>query len=144
MFATVADVSACGPGEAALDTMALVVLRWGSAGPLTQPVLDATFAYFDQLGPGSYASAPKGPGYMRHFNAFVTPAMPGRAITRWPAEGRRWASGLRSTELRAALLAIEGVRSVTLEPTGSPGESVDFDPTPLQTLALTGTVARYA
>lgn len=144
MFATVTDVSAVGPGADALDTAELVVLRWGSAGPLTQPCLDVVFAYFDQLGPGSYTEPPKGPGYMRHFNAFVTSPLPGQSVERWPPEGRSWSSGLRSTELRAALLAVQGVRNVSLSPVDDADELLDFDPSPLQTLALTGCIARYA
>jgi hypothetical protein len=143
MFVTVADLSAIGPAPNAYDNTALVALRWGSAGPLTQACLDATFAYFDGLGPGSYTEPPKGPGYMRHFNAFVTPALAGHAMTRWPAEGRRWSSGLRANELRASLLAVEGVKSVALAPVGASSEIVDFDATPLQTLALSGAVVRY-
>lgn len=142
MYVTVPDLSAVGPGPNDYEPTLLVALRWGSAGPLTQPCLDKVFAYFDQLGPGSYTQPPMGPGYMRHFNTFVTPALPGHSLDRWPPEGRRWSSGLRSTELRAALLAVTGVKSVTLAPVGSPGELIDFDPTPMQTLALSGCVVK--
>jgi hypothetical protein len=40
-------------------------------------------------------------------------------------------------------LSIAGVRAVSLSPAGSASELLDFDPVPLQTLALSGCVARY-
>lgn len=128
------------PGSDQLD---LTVLRWGTAGPITQPVLDAVFAYFDALGPGSYPIAPKGPGYVQRFHG-STLAMPKEepAILRWPPEGRRWNSGLRGAELRAAILAVEGVVGVRIGKLAD--DLVDYDPMPLCTLALNGVLPRYA
>jgi uncharacterized phage protein gp47/JayE len=146
-MATIADVSALAPesiGHYDLENQySLVIKRWGTAGPLTQPVLDAVFTYFDQLGPGSYLLPPKGPGYMKHFGSNVYPPAPGHlAVSRWPEEGRRWSSGLRASELRASILAIEGVKSVAIG--AESDDLVDFDPILFSTLAIAGCVPRYA
>lgn len=144
MYVTVADLTAIAPPTSSWDSTYYYALRWGSAGPLTQPCLDAVFGYFDRLGPGSYTEPPRGPSYVQHFSSAASPSLPGHALTRWPPEGRRWGSGLRATELRAELLAVPGVQSVEISPAGSPGELVDFDATPMQTLALSGCVVRAA
>lgn len=142
-IATIADVSDLGPGTTALDGGLLQVLRWGSAGPLTQPVIDAVFAYYDQLGPGSYTVPPQGPGFVQHFQSGVAPALPGDGLARWPAEGRRWNSSLRASEIRAAIMAIPGVHGALLAPVGDDGGLFDFDPAVFKTLACNGVVALY-
>jgi len=115
------------------------VIEWGTAGPVMQPMLTAIFDYFDELGPGSYREAPKDPGYVRKFSANGLDAAPelGKVIDRWPSEGRRWRSGFRSAELMQRLLAVEGVRSVTIP-------FADFDPLPLHKIWLRGAQVLYA
>lgn len=128
------------PGTDQLD---LTVLRWGTAGPITEPVLDAVFAYFDALGPGSYPIAPKGPGYVQRFYGDTLSAPKEEpAIVRWPPEGRRFNSGLRGSELRAAVLAVEGVVGVRVGKLAD--DLVDCDPIPLHTLSLNGCLPRYS
>jgi hypothetical protein len=128
------------PGTSAFD---LRIMRWGSAGPVTQPVLDATYAYFDRLGPGSYPIAPKGPGYVQRFwGPTLARPMPGLELDRWPPEGRRRSSGLRASELRAELLAVTGVERVGLGRLAD--DLLDYDPAPLMTLACVGVLPRYA
>lgn len=124
----------------ATDITYMAIVRWGSAGPITQQVIDAVYDYFDGLGPGSYIETPKGPTYLRAFFASgaITP-LPGVAINRWPSESRRWPSGLRWSELSARIVAIKGVRSV-----GVVGDMLDFDPLPLHTLAFRGVIPAYA
>lgn len=147
-YATIRAVSGLAPGDpdevfAGTDNLDLTVLRWGSAGPLTAPVVQAVFAYFDRLGPGSYPLAPKGPGYARRFGGGgVTAPVLSQGLSRWPPEGRRWSSGLRQSELTEALLAIEGVRAVAFA--GLADGLLDYDPLPLHTLALNGVLPRYA
>lgn len=147
-YATIAPVSGLLPASyatavAGTDAIDLRVLRWGTAGPVTQPVIDAVFAYFDGLGPGSYEIAPKAPGYVQRFwGADLASPMSGRALTRWPPEGRRWSSGLRASELRASILEVDGVDSVQI---GRLADGlVDCDPAPLRTLALTGVLPRFS
>ena len=125
------------------DALELKVLRWGTAGPVTQPAVDAVFAYFDQLGPGSYPIAPKGPGYVQRFwgDELAAP-MDEQAILRWPPEGRRWSSALRASELRAMLLQVEGIEAVRLGKLAD--DLLDCDPAPLMTLSLNGVLPRYA
>ena len=121
----------------------LLVLRWGTAGPVTQGVIDAVHGYFDRLGPGSYTLAPKGPGYVQRFwpDQLATPE-PGVELLRWPPEGRRWASSVRGSELRAEILRVAGVDSVEL---GRLSDALlDYDPAPLMTTALNGVLPRYA
>ena len=132
--------SAAAPlGTSALD---LRVFRWGSAGPLTQGVIDAIFALFDGLGPGSYPIAPKGPGYVQRFwGATLATPLPESELSRWPPEGRRWSSGLRGSALTSALLGVRGVRRVELGRLTD--DLLDYDPAPLMTLALHGVLARY-
>jgi hypothetical protein len=139
-YVEIADVTVLGPGSGFL----LHVLRWGSAGPLTQACVDAVFAYYDALGPGSYLEPPHSANYVAHYSSDIAPIETGQAVTRWPPEGRRWASSLRASELRAALLTIEGVSDVQLYPVGDPGGLIDFDPGVFRTLALTGVVPRSA
>jgi hypothetical protein len=139
-YVEIADVSTLGPGEAAV----LSVLRWGSAGPLTEACVDAVFAYYDALGPGSYLEPPHSANYVAHYSSDIAPIETGQAVTRWPPEGRRWASSLRASELRAELLTIEGVSDVQLYPVGTLGGLIDFDPVVFCTLALTGVVPRSA
>lgn len=125
------------------DVLALKVLRWGTAGPITQPAIDAVVSYFDELGPGSYPIAPKGPGYVQRFwGAELAAPMDEPAILRWPPEGRRWSSGLRASELRARLLEVEGIAHVRLGKLAD--DLLDADPVPLMTLSLNGTLPRYA
>jgi hypothetical protein len=114
------------------------ILDWGPAGPLTQPVLDAVYDYYDQLGPGSYIDTPKDPGYVRQFFTGSSAVAPysGIPLKRWPPEGRRRAGGFRSSELLAKVMAIKGVKSVT-------STFADFDPLPFHTLAPRSVVARY-
>lgn len=146
-FVTIQRVSDLLPSSASLvvpgtNSPELVVLRWGTAGPVTQGVVDAVSNYFDQLGPGSFLLAPKGPGYVQRFwgDELATPE-PGVELTRWPPEGRRWASGVRGSELRAAILRVPGVEAVVL---GRLSDGlVDYDPEPLKTLALNGVLPRY-
>jgi hypothetical protein len=143
LYATVADVTALGPGPDALDGSDLVILRWGSAGRLTQGVLDAVFAYYDQLGPGTYTVAPFGPGFAKYFQPTIFTQVPGVGESRWPPEGRSWASGVRSSELRAALMAVEGVASVEIHAADGNGQLLDYDPMVFQTCALSGAIVRY-
>lgn len=142
-IASVADLAPTPVGHSILETpYSLVVHRWGTAGPLTQSVLDAVYGYYDQLGPGSYILPPKGPGYMSKFGQNVYPPAPSHlSVSRWPSEGRRWSSGLRASELRAAILAIEGVKSVAVG--ADQDDLIDFDPKLWETLALTGCIPRY-
>jgi uncharacterized phage protein gp47/JayE len=142
-YATIADVTALGPGASALDGSDLVVLRWGSAGRLTQQLLDVVYAYYDQLGPGSYTAAPFGPGFAKYFQPTVTTLAPGVGASRWPPEGRRWASGVRASELRAALMAVEGVDNVLLRAADGNGQLIDYDPLLFQTCALSGCLVKY-
>lgn len=125
------------------DALELKVLRWGTAGPVTQPAVDAVYAYFDALGPGSYPIAPKGPGYVQRFwgDELAAP-MDEPAILRWPPEGRRWSSALRASELRARLLQVEGIEAVRLGKLAD--DLLDCDPGPLMTLSLNGVLPRYA
>lgn len=147
-YATIAPVTGLLPSTASLavagtDALDLAVHRWGTAGPVTQPVMDAVFAYFDELGPGSYLRAPKAPGYVQRFwGGTLAAPEPGEALLRWPPEGRRWPSGLRASELRAALLKVEGVEAVRIGKLAD--DLVDADPAPLRTLALHGVLPRYA
>ncbi len=125
------------------DALSLQVLRWGTAGPVTQPAIDAVFSYFDELGPGSYPIAPKGPGYVQRFwGSELAAPMDEPAIHRWPPEGRRWSSGLRASELRARLLEVEGIAHVRLGKLAD--DLLDCDPAPLTTLSLNGVLPRYA
>lgn len=147
-YATIAPVTGLLPSTASLaiagtDALDLTVHRWGTAGPVTQPVVDAVFAYFDGLGPGTYLRAPKAPGYVQRFwgGALAAPE-PGEALLRWPPEGRRWPSGLRASELRAALLGVEGVEAVRIGKLAD--DLVDADPAPLRTLALHGVLPRFS
>lgn len=146
-YVEIAPVSALVPGDpaevfAGTDRLDLRVVRWGTAGPLTQPVLDAVFSYFDGLGPGSYLLAPKGPGYVRRFwGTGVAPPEPGLSAERWPPEGRRWSSSLRASELRAELLAITGIRAATIGELAD--DLIDADPALFRTLALAGVIPRY-
>lgn len=114
------------------------ILDWGVAGPLTQPIIDATYDYYDQLGPGGYIDAPKDPNYVRQFETGTAEVAPysGISLSRWPPEGRRWAGGFRGSELFARLMAIKGVKSVAMD-------FADFDPLPFYTLAPRSVVARY-
>jgi hypothetical protein len=116
--------------------------EWGSAGPLTQPVVDAVFDYFTNLGPGSYTNTPMGPGYMRGFRPTgVVIPLPGTSIDRWPDEGRRWAAGLRESELNARIIAIKGVREAVIS---RDLETIfDIDPIAMRTLALRGVKVIY-
>lgn len=116
-----------------------IPLEWGAAGPLTQPIIDAVFDYFDGMGPGSYRVAPKDPGYLREFFAAGTDIQPepGQIVERWPPEDRRWPAGFRASELRARILAIPGVASVSIP-------FADCDPRPLKKLFLRGVKVRYA
>jgi hypothetical protein len=139
-YVEIADVTVLGPAGPAI----LSVLRWGSAGPLTEACVDAVFAYYDALGPGSYLEPPHSANYVAHYSSDIAPIETGQAVTRWPPEGRRWASSLRASELRAELLRIEGVSDVQLYPVGDPGGLIDFDPVVFCTLALTGVVPRSA
>lgn len=118
------------------------LLEWGSAGPLTQPVIDAVFDYFADLGPGSYTETPKGPGYMRAFRTTgsVIP-VPGAPIERWPNEGRRWAAGLRESEINARVVAIKGVRAAVID--RDLETTFDIDPIAMRTLALRGVKVIY-
>jgi Baseplate J-like protein len=140
---TIADVAALLPGLHDEYGGKLVAVRWGSAGPLTQPVLDASYAYYDQLGPGSYTEPPLGPGYARNFGS-TAPAVPGAGVTRWPPESMRWSSSMRESELRARLMAIPGVDGATISAMGDIGLKIaDFEPSVFRTLALTAAVVRY-
>lgn len=141
-YAEIADVSALGPSAGALDGAELVVVQWGTAGPLTQPCVDAVYAYYDQLGPGSYTEPPRSPVYVQHFSSAISPVALGHAVTRWPPEGRRWASSLRASELRGQLLSIEGVRDVSVGPFGNLSGLLDFDAAVFQTLACVAVVPR--
>lgn len=146
-YATIAPVTALAPGTPGeafedSDPLDLCVLRWGTAGPVTEAVVSAVYDYFDALGPGSYVLAPKGPGHVERFSgADVAAPVPGVELTRWPPEGRRWSSGLRGSELRTQLVRIEGVRSVELGRLAD--DLLDYDPVPLATLALNGVLPRY-
>lgn len=144
-FVTVADLSKALPphDSVAYEGMgsayaAPMVVDWGPAGPLTQPVLDAVYDYYDSLGPGSYLDAPKDPSYVRQFYTGSTAIAPyrGTAISRWPAEGRRWSSSFRGSELLARIMAIPGVKSVS-------SSFADMDALPFHTLAPRSVVARY-
>lgn len=130
------------------DSELLTVGEWGTAGPLTQPVIDAVYSYYDALGPGSYFERPLDPGYLRVFRATgVIAPYPGMSIRRWPSEGRRWSSGLRMSELEAKIVSVEGVRGVTFGRGGvelGANQSNDFDPVPFHTLALPSCAVRYA
>ncbi len=118
-------------------------IRWGSAGPLTQPIIDAVHDYFDKLGPGGYTDPPKGPGYLRAFvpSLPIIP-QPGTSLSRWPPEGRRWSGSLRASELNARVLAIKGVRSAPFNQILS-SVTIDFDPLVFQTLAFRSVLPRY-
>lgn len=143
LFVTVADLDGADGGDAVNNTglgiyYGAQILAWGPAGPLTQPVIDAVYDYYDALGPGGYLDTPKDPTYVRQFQAAVSAVAvhPGRALSRWPPEARRWAGGFRLNELWQHLMAIKGVKSV-----GSGFH--DFDPLPFHTLASRGLTPRY-
>lgn len=142
-YAVVSSMTSIMTGTLLDGTSGAIVTAWGAAGPLTQPVIDATFDYFDQLGPGGYRVVPHGPGYQRAFNTSAELYLaPGVALTRWPPEGRRWSGGFRLAELNARLMAIKGLRSWTVE--AANGEATnDIDPQPMYTLALRGVVPVY-
>jgi hypothetical protein len=144
-YVTVSDVSVLCPGLESLYGGELVAIRWGSAGPLTQPTLDATYAYYDQLGPGSYTTMPRGPRYAREFSDTVAVALPGSGVERWPPESRRWSSSVRESELRARLMDIEGMDQASVFALAYPVASIlpDFEPAVFKTLALTGVIPRY-
>jgi uncharacterized phage protein gp47/JayE len=146
-YATITAVTALAPGTqgeafAGSDPLDLRVLRWGTAGPVTEALVNAVYDYFDMLGPGSYVVPPKGPGYVQRFSGSdVAAPVPGVELMRWPPEGRRWDSGLRASELRTSLVSIEGVRNVRLGRLAD--DLLDYDPAPLTTLALNGVLPRY-
>lgn len=113
------------------------VFSWRTAGPLDQQIEDACFAYFDSLGPGSYTTTPFDHGYQDQQSITMRHTPPGIRLERWPDEGRRWSGSFRASALRARLNAIKGVHSITLR-NASDDPVVDFDPSPMQTLAPCG------
>jgi hypothetical protein len=130
-FAMIADLS----------TMAAMLMpqresarieSWYTAGPLDQPVQDAIFDYFDELGPGSYTQVPLDPTYQDELGAPVR-QVPASRVERWPDESRRWPGGLRKAALAARIQAVKGVKGVTITKLSGSG-AVEFDPAPLQTL----------
>lgn len=147
-YVSVPDLTALCPGLDALYGGELRALRWGTAGPLTQPVLDAAFAYFDQLGPGSYTEVPRGPNYAREFGSTAV-GLPGSGVLRWPPESRRWSSSVRESELRPRLLAIRGISAVGVTSEGLKADGtrdttiIDYEPAVFRTLALTGVIPKY-
>lgn len=140
LFVTVPDLNGADGGSSTARGVyyGASILNWGPAGPLTQPVIDAVYDYYDQLGPGGYLNTPKDPTYVRQFQAGVSDVAihAGLALSRWPPEGRRWAGGFRLNELWSRFMAIKGVKSV-----GSGFH--EFDPLPFHTLALRGVTPRY-
>jgi uncharacterized phage protein gp47/JayE len=140
LFVTVPDLDKAdgGAGSSFGVYFGAYILAWGPAGPLTQPIIDAVYDYYDQLGPGGYLEPPKDPTYVRQFQPAVSAVAvhPGLSLSRWPPEGRRWAGGFRLNELWSRFMAIKGVKSV-----GSGFH--EFDPLPFHTLALRGVTPRY-
>jgi hypothetical protein len=130
-FAIVADVSPLAAMLMPYRADARIE-SWWTAGPLDQFVQDAVFDYFDELGPGSYTSAPLDPTYQDDLG-FPVRLTPSLSMTRWPDEGRRWPGGLRRAALEARIQAIKGVKGVVVTKlSGATG--IDFDPAPLQTI----------
>lgn len=115
---------------------ALEVIDWGSAGPLTQPVLDAVYDYYGALGPGSFVTPDYGAGYQRARGHANVRSFSSVRVDRWPFEGYRWPSGVRTNMLLAKVRAIPGVISAAMAGSAMAPVAIDYDPAPLKTAAL--------
>lgn len=114
----------------------LEVLDWGTAGPLTQPVLDAIYDYYDALGPGSFVTPEYGASYQVARGHAGVRTFPSARHRRWPTEGYRWSSGVRTGMLLARIRSIPGVISAQMAGTSMAPVAIDYDPCPLKTAAL--------
>lgn len=138
---TVPDFSAFKQAIETYRTAPKLWLRdWGTAGAVTQPCIDALCDYYDGLGPGSQLVPDYGPGYQRAFASTVSGSFrpyKNTGVKRWPIDGHRWNSGVRSGLIKQRLLSIEGVVDVQLPWSGGiSARTVDYDPDPTYTAAL--------